>query len=117
MQFLFRSWLIFLISLIITGCSGVKFSEWHFPYTMEVQQGIYITKQQVSQIKVGMTKEQVSFIIGRPLTQFMFDQNRWDYFYQDYKNNTLEQSYTVSILFDSNDQVIKVNSSGQFFDK
>ncbi len=108
---------IAFITIGIYGCSGVKFSEWHFPYMMEVQQGNYITKDQIKQLQVGMTKEQVTYIIGHPLTQFMFDQNRWDYFYQDFKNNSLKQSYTVTIFFDKNNKVINIVQTGQPFTK
>ena len=84
---------------------------------MEVQQGNYITVNQVDQLHNGMTKEQVSFIIGHPLTQFMFDENRWDFFYQDYKSTTLEQNYSITILFDTNGNVISISKTGQFFNR
>ena len=84
---------------------------------MEVQQGNYITEAQVNQLHAGMTKEQVTFVIGRPLTQFMFDQNRWDFFYQDYKSNKLETNYCVTILFDKDSKVISITKTGHFFNK
>lgn len=84
---------------------------------MEVQQGKYITTDQINQLHNGMTKEQVSFIIGHPQTQFLFNQNRWDFIYQDYKNYELKKNYTVTILFDSNNQVYNITKSGPFFDK
>lgn len=84
---------------------------------MEVQQGNYITKDQARQLQVGMTKDQVSYLIGHPLTQFMFEQNRWDFFYQDYKNNNLKQSYTITIMFDKNNKVTNITQTGQPFNK
>jgi outer membrane protein assembly factor BamE len=84
---------------------------------MEVQQGNYITTGQVNQLHNGMTKEQVSFIIGHPLTQFMFDQNRWDFFYQDYKSYDLENNYSVTILFDTSGKVINITKTGEFFNR
>jgi outer membrane protein assembly factor BamE len=111
----YKLWLI--LPVFLFGCAGIKFSEWRFPYMMEVQQGNYITNNQVNQLHVGMTKEQVSFIIGHPLTQFLFDQNRWDFFYQDYKSNKLETNYCITILFDKEGKVISISKSGQFFNK
>lgn len=84
---------------------------------MEVQQGNYITTSQVNQLKVGMTKEQVSFIIGHPLTQFMFDQNRWDFFYQDRKSYELKKYYSVTLLFTKDDRVFSIVKTGEFFNK
>lgn len=109
--------LLLPILIYISGCSGVNFSDWRFPYMMEVQQGNYITSTEVNQMHSGMTKEQVSFIIGRPLTQFMFGQNRWDFFYQDYKSNRLETNYCLTMLFDKDGKVISITKTGQFFNK
>lgn len=109
---------ILLIGCIaISACSGVKLSQWHFPYMMEVQQGVYITNDQYKQLKIGMTKDQVSYIIGRPLSQYMFDQNRWDYTYQDYKSNNLKKDYTVTILFDKTNKATNISKSGELFAK
>lgn len=84
---------------------------------MQVQQGAYVTNTQFNQIKVGMTKEQVAFIIGHPLTQYMFDQNRWDFIYQNYKNNILIKSYNITIYFDKQDKVYNITKNGDLFDK
>lgn len=107
--------IITLISLV--GCSGVNFSEWHFPYMMPVQQGNVITNNEYQHIKIGMTKEEVSYVVGHPMTQFLFDQNRWDLDYQLYKNNDLKKSYDVVILFDKNNKVKYVNKTGELFNK
>lgn len=104
-------------SLSLYACSGVNFSEWHFPYMMQVQQGNYITSDQVTQLQVGMTKEQVVFIIGHPLTQFIFDQNRWDFIYQNYQNNKLSKSYAVTLYFDQAGKVTNIAKVGEFFTK
>lgn len=117
MQNLLRYILFLLCIFSLCGCSGVKFSQWHFPYMMEVQQGNYITNEQFKQLHNGMTKEQASFIIGHPLTQFMFDQNRWDFFYQDYKNNDLKKEYLVTLYFNKDNQVINITKTGVIFDK
>lgn len=101
-----------LIPLILCGCSGVTFSDWRFPYMMEVQQGSYITKDHLQQIKVGMSKDKVAFMLGYPLSQYLFDKYRWDYNYQDYKNNKLVKSYVVTLYFDANDNVKKIEKNG-----
>ncbi len=103
--------------LMISGCAGVDFTQWHFPYMMEVQQGTYITKDQFAQLKNGLNKDQVAYIIGKPLSQYMFDQNRWDYNYQDYKNNNLQKKYTLTLLFNPQGNVYAINKKGDFFDK
>lgn len=110
--------IVLLSSFLLMSCSGVSFSEWHFPYMMEVQQGMYINKDQLSQIRVGMTKDQVVFVLGGyPLTQYMFEQNRWDFMYQDYQNNSFKRGYSLSLFFDKNSQVTRIVKQGQFFNE
>ncbi|MBP9742176.1 MAG: outer membrane protein assembly factor BamE [Burkholderiales bacterium] len=112
-----KQFFILAICFTISGCSGIKFSEWRFPYMMEVQQGNYITNDQFNQLHTGITKEQASFIIGHPLTQFLFEQNRWDFFYQDYKSNKLKKDYIVTLLFNKENQVTSITKTGVLFDK
>ena len=109
--------LITISCYFLAGCAGVNLSEWSFPYMMQVQQGNYITSEQYSQLKIGQTKDQVAFIMGKPLTQFIFDQNQWDFIYQDYKNNHLKKSYIVSIFFNSAGIVTNFDKTGQVFEK
>jgi outer membrane protein assembly factor BamE (lipoprotein component of BamABCDE complex) len=105
------------LSLFLSACSGVKFSEWRFPYMYPVQQGNYITDQQLAQLTPGMTKDQVTFVIGHPVSQFMFNSNQWQYVYQNYKDNKLINSYIVNINFDINDRLTGVESAGSAFVK
>lgn len=109
--------ILIFICLIISACSGVNISQWHFPYMMEVQQGSYITNDQYKQLKIGMTKDQVAYIIGKPLSQYMFDQNRWDFTYQDYKNNSLKKNYNVTILFGNDGKATNITKTGDLFAK
>ena len=51
-------------------------------YRMEIQQGNYISQEAVSQLKPGMTKDQVRFVLGTPLVADIFHENRWDYVYR-----------------------------------
>ncbi len=71
---------ISLISLLfVSGCS-----HHHFPwvYRIDVEQGNVIDDQEkIGQLKVGMTQRQVKYLLGTPMTQDTFNQNRWDYFY------------------------------------
>lgn len=105
------------ISIFISSCSGVNFSEWRFPYMYPVQQGNYINEQQLSSLKVGMTRDQVASMIGNPVSQFMFNSNQWQYTYQQYKNDKLVNSYVVNINFDKQNLLSSVESAGGLFIK
>lgn len=50
-------------------------------YRMPVQQGNLLDPAQVAQLEEGMTRTQVSFLLGTPMVPPGFDDSRWDYFY------------------------------------
>jgi outer membrane protein assembly factor BamE len=50
-------------------------------YKMSIQQGNYLVAESVSQLKEGMTRSQVRFLLGTPMVPTAFDNSRWDYYY------------------------------------
>ena len=52
------------------------------PYVPDVVQGNFISSEQYSQLKVGMSREQVRQIMGTPLLASYFHANRWDYVFE-----------------------------------
>ena len=50
-------------------------------YRMSIQQGNYLVTDSVSQLKEGMTRSQVRFLLGTPMVPDAFDNSRWDYYY------------------------------------
>src|SRR4029079_3958846 len=50
-------------------------------YKMNIQQGNYLMAESVSQLKEGMTRSQVRFLLGTPMVPVAFDDSRWDYYY------------------------------------
>jgi outer membrane protein assembly factor BamE len=58
-------------ALLVSGCV----------YKMNIQQGNYLVPDSVSQLKEGMTRSQVRFLLGTPMVPDAFDESRWDYYY------------------------------------
>jgi len=50
-------------------------------YRIDVQQGNTLDTKIIAQLKEGMTRKQVRFLMGTPLIQDPFHKNRWDYVY------------------------------------
>jgi outer membrane protein assembly factor BamE len=50
-------------------------------YKMSIQQGNYLVADSVAQLKEGMTRSQVRFLLGTPMVPVAFDDSRWDYYY------------------------------------
>ena len=66
-----------LASLI--GCG----SNFGFPgvYRINVEQGNVVTEEMVEQLRPGLNRRQVRYIMGTPLIEDSFHENRWDYRY------------------------------------
>lgn len=72
---------IVLIALAITcisACSAVGFPG---VYRIDVEQGNIVDQETADQLEPGMSKRQVRFILGTPLVEDPFNQDRWDYSY------------------------------------
>ena len=85
---------IVLLALLAGGCSNV-----HFPYVINVQQGNVVTPDMVAKLKPGMSRSQVRFILGTPLTEDLFRTDRWDYVYEFHKAGVLTEKRRVSLFF------------------
>ena len=70
------------------------------PYKLDVQQGNVVTSKMLLQLRPGMTKSQVRFIMGTPLVQDSFHGNRWDYVYQMREKGKLTEQRRVILDFD-----------------
>jgi len=78
-------------SIALSGCSAenriampdVSLPDLSIPgvYRIPIQQGNLITQEMVNELKPGMTKRQVRFLLGTPLLVDTFHENRWDYLY------------------------------------
>ena len=87
---------ILIISLffsqLLAGCA----------YKPDVQQGNTFDDKQVSQLKVGMTRQQVVFIMGTALLQDVFHKDRWDYVYTLAKVHAKAERSLLTLYFKGN---------------
>lgn len=69
--------------LLLAACSNMPDVTSTFsPYRIDVRQGNLVTQEMVAQLKPGMTKDQVRFVLGTPLVTDVFHAERWDYVYR-----------------------------------
>ncbi|HDL3005116.1 TPA: outer membrane protein assembly factor BamE, partial [Mannheimia haemolytica] len=52
-----------LLALGVTACSTVE----KVVYRIDVPQGNYLEQDKIAQLKVGMTAEQVEYLLGTPM--------------------------------------------------
>ena len=96
-----------LLLAVLSGCSSVPriVNE----YKIDIQQGNLLTQDMVSQLKPGLTKDQVRFVLGTPMLMDMFHANRWDYVYRFQKGGASEaEMRKFSVFFDEKDRLFRV---------
>ena len=71
--------LVFAAALL-SGC-GVPRIPGITPYKPEIQQGNYVSPEMIAQVKPGMTREQVRFLVGPPMIADTFHHAQWDYYF------------------------------------
>ena len=62
-----------LTILLLSGCIH--------PYVPTVNQGNVLSQKQIDQVKKGMSKDDVQYILGAPIMQNSIASDRWDYIY------------------------------------
>jgi len=79
---------------MLTACGKVKMPGVH---RIPVQQGNYLEYKDVSQVKVGMSRDDVKAILGTPVVGALFNQSRWEYVYKlrTEQYGLFENLYTV----------------------
>ena len=50
-------------------------------YQASLSQGNLLDQEDIDQVEVGMTRGQVRFLLGTPMIDDPFHENRWDYVY------------------------------------
>ena len=109
-----RALWISLFCLVLGGCSSAIdntqrawMNSIFQPYVPDIVQGNFISSEQYSKLKVGMTREQVRQIMGTPLLASYFHANRWDYVFEfKREGETVGKERRVTLIFEG-DQLAK----------
>ena len=109
-----RALWVSLFCLVLGGCSSAIdntqrawMNSIFQPYVPDIVQGNFISSEQYSNLKVGMTREQVRQIMGTPLLASYFHANRWDYVFEfKREGETVGKERRVTLIFEG-DQLAK----------
>lgn len=69
------------------------------PYRIDVRQGNYVDQAMISQLRKGMSQDQVRFVLGTPLLVDIFHSDRWDYVYRFKKGDGPLEDRRISVFF------------------
>ena len=94
---------ILLFLPLLAACSNTpQITNYLSPYRIDVRQGNFVTQEMVAQLKPGLTRDQVRFILGSPLVADMFHIDRWDYVYRFQPGHGEVQQRTLTVFFQDN---------------
>ncbi len=96
---------LMLTSLTFVGLFALAGCSFPGVYKVDIQQGNVVTQDMIDQLRPGMTRAQVRFIMGNPLITDTFHANRWDYLYSIQPGGSQRQQERVSLVFNGNDQL------------
>lgn len=90
---------VILCTALTTACSSTISNL--KPFKLEIQQGNVVTSKMLLQLRPGMTKSQVRYIMGTPLIVDSFHGNRWDYIFQLRQSGKITEQKRVVLEFDN----------------
>lgn len=89
-----------MLRLLLTLLTVVQLAGCITTYRMDVAQGNIVTQEQMDQLKLGMTRSQVRFVLGTPLVTDSFHPDRWDYFYSLHKGSEAKpETRRLTVIF------------------
>ncbi len=99
-------------TLALAGCanpfSRERLDSYSITYKINIQQGVVVTQEMADQLRAGMTRDQVRFVLGTPILTDPFHSERWDYpfRFQPGRGRIEERRFTV---YFENDKMTRFN--------
>ena len=94
----YPAWVCATASLLLAGC-----------YKIDIQQGNVVTPEVVAELRPGMTKREVRYLLGTPLVVDPFHEDRWDYFYTFRRGGEKQREQQRLTLTFDNDQLVTID--------
>lgn len=102
---------LILASVLLASCSGLS-TPLLSPYKMDIRQGNYVTPEMREKLKLGMTKQQVRYVLGTPMLADAFHGDRWDYPYSLEQRGEIVEKQQLTLYFDG-DHLSRVEDNGK----
>ena len=78
-------------------------------YRIDIQQGNLLEEDVIDQVEVGMTRSQVQFLLGSPMVEDSFHDDRWDYTYYFQQGRSHEVERRWFVVYFEGDRVISLD--------
>lgn len=96
---LIASFAVLAASLALSACSFDALTGSVNPHRIDVRQGNFVDQTMVAQLRRGMTRDQVRFVMGTPLIVDLFRDDRWDYVYLFSPGRGKPEQRVISVFF------------------
>ena len=95
--------LIFISLCLLCACSRSYDGGFNAPllYKIDIQQGNVVDQEMLDQLKPGMDKKQVKFIMGTPVLIDPFHSERWEYIYSFQEGGTVREQRHITLHFEN----------------
>jgi outer membrane protein assembly factor BamE len=103
--------MFFRILILIAAINLSACSNWVYRY--DVPQGNYLEQKSIDKLQVGMTKEQVHFILGSPVVVDAFNDDTWSYVYKLKSGRSREFDMQKNFIINFSDDKL-VSATGDF---
>jgi outer membrane protein assembly factor BamE len=102
---LFRA-LVIVAALSFSACSS-------WVYRIDIPQGNFLEQKDIDKLQIGMTKEQVKFVLGSPVVTDAFNHDTWNYVYRfkSGRNEELDKQKKFVMQFEND---ILTSAEGDF---
>jgi outer membrane protein assembly factor BamE len=95
---------LIIAALLLASCSGCSIPHLT-PYKMDIRQGNFVTPEMREKLKLGMSKQQVRYVLGTPLVIDAFHSNRWDYVYSLAQHGKPVEQQRLTLYFEGDNLV------------
>jgi outer membrane protein assembly factor BamE len=96
-----RKLLIYYVALATSSLSGCAI------YKIDIPQGNLIEAEEAAELRPGLTRRQVEFLLGTPAVTDPFHPDRWDYVYFFKPGRGEPERRALSVIFQG-DQVARI---------
>lgn len=73
-----RILLALALATAVTSCAVID----PLVYKIDIPQGNYLEQRDVDKLRVGMTRDQVRFVLGSPVAENLFSNEEWNYVFR-----------------------------------
>ncbi len=84
-----------VLLMLTAGCSTLE----RLVYRPDINQGNYLTANDLAKIHTGMTKQQVAYTLGTPMMRDPFGSNTWFYIFRRQPGHQPVTQQTVTLTF------------------